>query len=338
MGAHKQQEADRERVLLVFNCHEAWVYQLAALGYELDIVVGLKGQYKSTWDEQMRPLPANSRPISLSDALRSKTDYYCIVVHNISDLLDVKLRSEARLMVIHSTLEGRALEEESNVQPQEMKEMLHKYLELVGGHAVAVSMLKGSSWGFTDDIVPFCADPGDYLPYSGQDTCGLRICNFLQSRKGILLWDFHKRAFEGLPIRIVGHNPGMPGVSAAQNWHHLKEMLQSHRFYIHTADPRLEDGYNMATVEAMAAGMPILGNKHPGSPVEHGVSGFLSDDADELRGFAQMLLEDRDMAIRMGRQARKAAIERFSPVGFKKSFLQSIETARRKRQNRILAV
>jgi glycosyltransferase involved in cell wall biosynthesis len=241
-------------------------------------------------------------------------------------------------MVIHSTLEGRALEEKSDVKPQEMKEMLHKYLELVGGHAVAVSMLKGNSWGFTDDIVPFCADPADYLPYSGQNACGLRICNFLQNRKGILLWDFQEKAFEGLPIRIVGHNPGMPGVSAAQNWHHLKELLQSHRFYIHTADPRLEDGCNMATVEAMAAGMPILGNKHPGSPVEHGVSGFLSDDADELRGFARVLLEDRDLAIRMGRQARKTAIECFSPAAFKKSFLQSIETARRKRENRIVAV
>jgi len=338
MGAHKQQEADREKALLVFNCHEAWVYQLAALGYELDIVVGLKGQYKSTWDDQMRPLPPNSRLISLSDALRSKTDYSCIIVHNISDLLDVRPRSEPRLMVIHSTLEGRALEEKSSVQPQEMKEMLHKYIELVGGHAVAVSMLKGSSWGFTDDIVPFCADPTDYLPYSGQDACGLRICNFLQSRKRILLWDFHEKAFEGLPIRIVGHNPGMPGVSAARNWGRLKELLQSHRFYIHTADPRLEDGCNMATVEAMAAGMPILGNKHPGSPVEHEVSGFLSDDADELRGFARMLLEDRDLAIRMGRQARKTAIERFSPVAFKKSFLRSIETARHKRENRIVAV
>jgi len=338
MGAHKQQEADREKALLVFNCHEAWVYQLAALGYELDIVVGLKGQYKSTWDDQMRPLPPNSRPISLSDALRSKTDYYCIIVHNISDLLDVKPRSEPRLMVIHSTLEGRALEEKSDVKPQEMKEMLHKYLELVGGHAVAVSMLKGNSWGFTDDIVPFCADPADYLPYSGQDACGLRICSFLQNRKRILLWDFHEKAFEGLPIRIVGHNPGMPGVSAARNWGQLKELLQSHRFYIHTADPRLEDGCNMATVEAMAAGMPILGNKHPGSPVEHGVSGFLSDDADELRGFARMLLEDRDLATRMGQQARKTAIECFSPAAFKKSFLQSIETARRKREDRIVAV
>ena len=49
----------------------------------------------------------------------------------------------------------------------------------------------------------------------------------------------------------------MPGVEAAKNWDNLKETLQSHRFYIHTADPRYEDGFNMATLEAMAAGIPF---------------------------------------------------------------------------------
>ena len=334
MSTHEQQEQDRKRTLLVFNCHEAWVSQLSVLGYQLDIIVGLKGQYTDSWDRQMRPIPPNSRLLSLSDALQSNTNYYCIIAHNITDLLDVKHRPEPRLMVIHSTLEGRALEERSDVQPENMKEMLHKYVELLGGHVVSVSMLKGASWGFTDDIVPFCVDPDDYPPYKGNEARGLRICNFVESRKRILLWDFQQKAFDTLAVRIVGHNPGLPGVSAARDWDHLKELLQSHRFYIHTADPQLEDGYNMATIEAMAAGMPILGNKHPGSPVEHGISGFLSNDPNELGKFARILLENRRLAIKMGQQARKTAIEKFSTADFKQAFLQSIETARRKRNSR----
>jgi len=317
-----------KKVLLVFNSHESWVYQLGVLGYGLDIIVGLKGQYKKTWDEQMRPLPANSRLVSLSEAQQSQTSYYCIITHNITDLLDVKLRPEPRLIVIHSTLHGRALEEKSTVEPEKMSQMLHKYLDMVGGHAVAVSMLKGKSWGFTEDLVTFGCEPADYPPYSGQEPCGLRICNFIENRKKILLWDFHKKAFDTIPVRIIGHNPNMPSVIASKNWDELKKMLQSHRFYIHTADPQLEDGYNMSTVEAMAAGLPILGNKHPGSPIEHGVSGFLSDDPNELRKYAEMLLEDRDLAVKMGRQARKRALEQFSMDKFKQGFLQSIETAR----------
>jgi len=323
-----------KKTLLVFNCHEAWVYQLGSLGYGLDIITALKGRYKESWDEQIRPIPRNCRLVTLSEAVQSPRSYYCIITHNIADLLDVKLLDGPRLIVIHSTIEGRTLEEQSDIAPEKMKEVLHKYLELVGGHAVAASMLKGKSWDFTDDIVPFCASPDAYLPYSGQKRIGLRICNFIESRKKILLWEFHKRAFDGIPVRLVGHNPSMPAVKASESWDDLKQILQSHRFYIHTADPRLEDGYNMATLEAMAAGLPVLGNKHPSSPIEHGVSGFVSDSPDELRKYAQMLLEDRDLAVRMGQEARKVIVEHFSLSKFKEAFLKSIETARLKYQSR----
>ena len=149
-----------------------------------------------------------------------------------------------------------------------------------------------------------------------------------------LRWDFHEEAFAGIPVTLVGHNPDMPGVEAALNWGHLKRILQSHRFYIHTADPRLESGYNMATAEAMAAGLPVLGNKHPTSPIRHSVNGFLSDNPAELRRYARILLEDPDLATLMGQQARKTVAERFSLTRFKHSFLRSIEIARRKAYTR----
>jgi len=331
---HNQEKRNNNKTLLVFNCHEAWVYQLGWLGYDLDIIIGLQGQYHLTWDERMRPVPPNSRLITLPEALKSQKRYYCIITHNITDLLDVKFRPEPRLIVIHSTIEGRTLEEKSKVEPENIKQLLRKYLELVGGHVVVGSMLKGESWGFMEDIVVAGVEPDEYLPYSGQKACGLRICNFINSRKKILLWDFHKKAFDEIPIQLVGHNPDISGVTAAQSWDHLKKMLQTHRFYVHTADPRLEDGYNMASIEAMTAGMPVIGNIHPTSPVEHGVSGFLSDDHEELRRYARMLLDDRNLAVRMGSEARKVASEHFSATKFKKAFFQSIETARHKWQNR----
>ena len=72
----KPQEHSHNKTLLVFNCHEVWVYQLGILGYNLDIIVGLKGRCKQTWDEQMRPVPPNSRLVTLAEALQSPTTYY----------------------------------------------------------------------------------------------------------------------------------------------------------------------------------------------------------------------------------------------------------------------
>ncbi|MHC4572574.1 MAG: glycosyltransferase [Planctomycetota bacterium] len=276
----------------------------------------------------MRPVPRDSRLVTLREAPESKRRYYCIITHNVTDLLDIKDRPEPRLIVLHSTIEGRIEQEKSNLNPETMRGMLHKYLELVNCHAVATCTCKGKSWGLTEEIVTFGIDADEYLTYSGEIACGLRICNFIESRKKILLWDFHKEAFAGIPLRLVGHNPGMPGVAAAETWAQLKRILQSHRFYIHTADPRFEAGYNMACVEAMAAGLPVPGNQHPTSPVKHGVNGFLSDDPKELRRYAVMLLENRDLAVCMARQARETAKKHFPMSKFKKSFLRSIEVAR----------
>jgi hypothetical protein len=319
-----------DKTLLVFNCHEPWVYQLGTLGYPLDIIVNLPGKYNRGWDERMRPVPAHARLITLPEALTSPKSYYCIITHNTTDLLDARSRPEPRLLVLHHTLEGRLQEEHVTIDPRKMVDLLHTYVDLFGVHVVATSMFKGESWGFTEDIVQFGIDVEDYSLCTGEEARGLRICNFISSRRQILLWDFHERAFAGLPVTLVGHNPDLPGVEAAQDWDHLKTILQSHRFYIHTADPRFEAGHNMAMAEAMAAGLPILGNCHPTSPIRHGITGFLSDDPAQLQRYARMLLEDKELALLMGRQARKTVAERFSLLRFKHAFLRSIEIARRK--------
>jgi hypothetical protein len=300
------------------------------LDYDLDIVVGLNGRYTETWDTHIRPLPANARLVSLNHAKTTDFAYHCIISHNITDLLDIRYRSEPRILILHLPIEARIVEERAKMTAEQARSVLHRYVSLVGVHVVAVSGFKGQSWGFTEDVVPFGIDPADYLPYTGQFPCGLRISNFIQSRRQFLLWDFHQKAFEGIPMMIVGHNPGMPKASPSEDWRHLKKMLSSYRFYVHTADPRLEDGYNMATIEAMAAGLPVLGNGHPTSPVQHGVSGFLSDDPQEVQRFARLLLADRQLATDMGRRAQKLVSERFSLAAFKDAFTRSIETARAK--------
>lgn len=319
--------ASGEQRLLVFNCHEAWVHQLSGMGCALDIIVGLKGRYTATWDERMRPLPVEARLVTLPEALASGIDYTCVIAHNITDLLDVRALDRPKIIVLHSTLEGRVESERATVDPRQAREVLARFLALTGGHAVAVSELKGRSWGLESDVVEFGVDPDAYPPHGGEEARGLRISNLIHQRRSILMLDLHEAAFAGLPMTLVGHNPDIPGVEAASSWSALKESLRSHRFYVHTADPRLEDGYNMATLEAMAAGLPVLGNLHPSSPIENGKSGFLSDDPARLREHALELLSDAPLAARMGAAARRTAIQRFHVRLFRAGFQRSIERA-----------
>jgi hypothetical protein len=314
--------------LLVFNCHEPWVYQLAGMPYELDVVVGLTGRDVPGWDARMRPLPGHARTIELEDAPAYGRQYTAVIAHNITDLLDARELDAPKILVLHATVEGRLESEGSRVPPRELRASLQRLLELTGTHPVAVSSLKGRSWELERDIVPCGVDPGAYLDYSGELAMGLRVCNHIDRRRSVLAADFADAAFGELPVRLIGHNPTRPGVHPARDWDDLKEMLRAHRFCVHTADPRFEDGYNMASLEAMAAGMPVLGNRHPTSPIEHGVSGFLSDDPRELRRFAELLLADRTLAIRMGQAARRTVIERFHVNRFRTRFKRSIELAR----------
>ncbi|MGE5294351.1 MAG: glycosyltransferase [Solirubrobacterales bacterium] len=323
---------NRKRRLLVFNCHEAWVHQLRFLDHDLDIICGLPGRYTQDWDIHIRPVPPRARLIRLEEALACGERYDCIIAHNPTDLLDIRTRTEPRLLMIHVSIQARIAEEHPSLSAEQAKEILHRYVTLCGAHVASVTYAKGKSWGFGGDVLPVAVDPNEYPLCTGETICGLRVANFILQRKTFLDWSFHERAFAGLPIRIVGHNPGLPGVAPSRDWDHLKDLLRTSRFYIHTANPDLEDGYNMAVTEAMAAGLPVLGNKHPTSIVEHGVSGFLSDDPAELRDYAQLLLADRNLALRMGRQARLTVQRRFSVEAFRSGMEKAIELAKKKRE------
>jgi hypothetical protein len=154
--------------LLVLNCHEAWVHQLAVLDAELDIVVDLPGRQRSGWDSQTRPLPSNARLTSLADALASRIRYDCVVNHNITDLLDTKAIAAPKLLVLHETLEGRMAQQDVNFDPRDMRATLNTYLASVGGHAIAISRMKARSWGVTHAIIQNSADPECYLPHTGK--------------------------------------------------------------------------------------------------------------------------------------------------------------------------
>lgn len=314
--------------LLVLNCHEAWVHQLGVLRAELDIVVGLPGRYTRTWDTRMRPLPAGARTVTLDAVGPGPWD--AVINHNITDLLDTKHLQAPKLLVLHDTLEGRMAQQGADFDPRDMRAMLNTYLASVGGHAVAISRSKAKSWGVTHMVVQNSADPDQYLDPVGDLACGIRVANHVTGKRVFLAWDFHEAALHDIPMRLVGHNPELPGVEPADDWDHLKRMLAAHRFMVHTADPRYEDGYNMAVLEGMAAGLPILTNRHPTSIVQHGVTGFSCETPDAMRAHARQLLDDPALARRLGDNARAYVARHFGPDRFRVEFTRALQEAKKK--------
>jgi hypothetical protein len=314
--------------LLVFNCHEGWIAQLDGLPYELDILVGLPGRVSKGWDAQARPIPSGARLVTLDDVRRAREPYDCIVLHSAADLLVAKGLRGARLLIAHNTLEGRMVEEPAAIEPDDLRAAIHGLLCQMGAHAVAISPLKARSWRLDEeDVLLPGIETSAFGPYRGTHAAGIRVANQVHLRQRILQWDLHVAAFRDLPITLVGHNPGILGAAPARSFAHLKDLLRVHRFYVHTADPALEDGYNLAMLEAMASGLPVVGNVHPSSPVRHGVEGFLSDDPHELSAHARRLLDDAPLAETMGRSARARVAECFGRARFADLFARAVQTA-----------
>lgn len=320
--------------LLVLNWHEAWVHQLGILGAELDIVSGLPGRTTREWDARVRPLPARTRTLQLHDAVTAPERYDCVISHSIADLLETRSIDAPKLLVLHDTLEGWMRQQRTAGDAREHRAALHGHLATVGGHAIAISRIKARSWGVTHTVVHDSADPSAYPPHIGDLACGIRLANHISAKRLSLAWDFHVEALDGLPMRIVGTNPDMPGVAPPDSWDHLKRMLASHRFLVHTADPRYDDGYNMGVLEGMAAGLPIVTNAHPTTLVLDGVTGFVASTPKAMRDRAEHLLRDEALAHRMGQQARAYVAREFSPERFRSDFLRAIQEAHRKWQRR----
>ncbi len=313
--------------LLVLNCHEGWIHQLDRLGARLDLVVDLPGRAVQGWDTRMRPVPRGARQLRLADALDpAEGPWDAVICHNITDLIDTATIASPKLLVIHETLEGRMAQQGADFPPDQMRAVLRAYLHRLGAHAVAVTELKGNSWHIPGIPLGHSADTADYYPPTYERAAGLRVANHIVSKQVFLAWEFHIRAFHGLPVTLVGHNPQL-GIEAATDWDALKRTFAEHRFYIHTADPRYEDAFNMSTCEAMAAGLALITNAHPGTPVTHGVDGFICETPEEARDAAILLLEDIDLARTMGAAARETARRLFSPESFESGIRAAIARA-----------
>jgi hypothetical protein len=312
--------------ILTFNCHEGYVHLLGKLGCDMDVVDGLPGRYTGRWDERMRPVPQRARLIAPAD-LAKGARYDAVIAHNVLDLLDARPIDAPKILVLHVSLNARAAEEPNAPAPEAMSRQVQQYLSLIGGIAVAVSESKRDSWRMPCEVVRPAVDANEWRGYEGTTATLLRVANQVNARRARFAWDAHEGIVQGLPFKLVGHNPDLPGSEPSHGWDHLRELYRTHRAYVHTADGALEDGYNLALLEAMATGMPAISTRAPGSPVVDGDNGFLDDDETALHEKARGLLADPGLALRMGARAREAVLDRFSVSAFVSGWQTAFEHA-----------
>jgi glycosyltransferase involved in cell wall biosynthesis len=146
--------------------------------------------------------------------------------------------------------------------------------------------------------------------YQGTLERGITVINGMQKRPRIAGYDLFLQARETLPLDAVGMQTEEFGGLGDVPYRDLHRRLSEYRLMF---SPIRYTSLPLAVIEGMTIGMPVVALATTELPtvIEHGVSGYVSCDLDELIQRMHGLLADPDEARRIGANAREVARERF---------------------------
>ncbi len=314
--------------VLAFNWHEPYLALLARVGF-----TWIVADWRRRWNAAYRPLPGNARLISDPEETRA------LVAGGGVDLVLCQTADDLAWLGPHPLpvvyLAHNSLDNEVRGQPagaaEALRERVRGRLERHGGRFVAISAMKRERWALDGAVIPPGIDPAEYGGYTGEVAAALTVGNLLPERAHMLGFAELRAALDGLPWRVVGTNPSL-GVREAESWDALRAAYRAHRLYAHATLWPWEDGYNLALLEAMATGMPAVTWANPTSPVREGLEGFAAEDPASFTHWVRRLLDDPDLARRLGARARTTVADRFPLEAFVERWRAVLEEAADRRR------
>lgn len=314
--------------ILSFNWHEPYLCLLAKTEHEFLIVEPeTSSDVIRRWDVKMRAIPDNVRLLSSLEAteILDRGEIDLAVAHNVKDMIWLREFSLPKIMVFHNRL---STEIALSRQAVGRDEYLHKLRPLLDDITpVFISESKRTDWGLQGRVILPGLDIGEYGGYSGEDACALRVGNLMRERDLMMGYESGQTILQGLPGKILGMNPSIADSRLSDGFQDLLEHYRNCRFYLNTTVDGAEDGYNLAMLEAMATGMPVISTANSTSPVVDGINGYVSADLSYLRECAERLLQDQVLAQRLGMQAKQTVRDKFSIQAYLKSWHTVIRDA-----------
>lgn len=146
--------------------------------------------------------------------------------------------------------------------------------------------------------------------YSGDVERGIVVANRLAARGRRLGADVVERVRAKVPLDLVGMEAEDAGGLGEVPPPDLPDFIGRYRFYFH---PVRYTSLGLSLLEAMAVGLPVVGlaTTELAAVVDDGVDGFVDTDVDRLVDVMHRLLDDVDLARRIGAAGRELARERF---------------------------
>lgn len=151
------------------------------------------------------------------------------------------------------------------------------------------------------------------IVWSGRIKKGIAAINDLQRPGvGLELWrDVSKK----VPIDLYGTNSERFGGRGFIKNDLLREKFANYRAYF---NPTTDSSLPMAVLEAMSVGLPVVTTATTELPkiIKNGFNGFISNDVNFLIAKMELLIKDKDLAKRLGENAKETVRKKFSMERF----------------------
>ncbi len=306
--------------ILTFNHHEPYLHLLSKTSHEFH-VVERKGSLDLSWNKQKRPVPQNVTLIAWDEVLRKKIEsgfYDVIVAHTVKNLLWLfPFFRTPIVFVIHISLQEYSLLQRINSFVKRYFLIFFKLTHRC--KVVSISKLRRDSWRIDAHIIKHCLDShmmsNNLTSVSSHKYDLLYVCNNLLERKDELGYGIINEIHKKIPVQIIGYNPGLPFSITPKNHDEFIRLFSQGRIYIYSIQLP-NDGYNLAMLEAMILGMPVVTIANPSSPIVHGFNGLVGHDTEEMVNHINYLLNNPKELKRMGHAAKKTVIDQFSEERF----------------------
>lgn len=280
--------------ILTHNIHSGYDFELAKTGHEFFSDSGSK-----PWDPAVRPAPANWHFIDSLEMM----EFDCILISHDWAMFEKFKAVKAPMIfnIIADCSEG--------IFPPEIEERCKSVAFLAREVA--------ERWTMKDPakkvVIEMGVDESPFLGHLGDTRGVLTVGHRIGQR-----WDKGHCPYVTvhcfIPLTLVGPgNEGLPGAIGTVPHEKLMDLYSHSRVYF---NPGPIIGISVA--EAMMAGLPVVAFRpiNLKDLIVDGINGYIVDTVDGAVMRINKLLDDPELAMRMGKAARKSAQEVFSTKRF----------------------
>lgn len=322
--------------ILTFNHHESFLTSIAKTGFDFD-VVEQKGSLNLSWNPASPLRPHNMNPVSFDDELKSrlKSGYYDVVLcHTIKNLIWMMPYKNSRyIFVAHIHLFQQSILEKLKAFVK--KFIFNRFSSSRPCKLIAVTRNKVHSWNVGGDVIvnvpsnikpansdsftPNATPPSESTVHpvifvSNQmekrgDEAGYKVIQFLSTK---------------IQMTVIGNNPGFPGGVIPDTYESFQCSFRKGLVYVFPVRPPYDE-FNLAMLEAMKLGMPVVCFQHPLSPIIHNVNGLVANSYDQMLRQLKFLVGNPGERKRLGEAAKITIAEHFSESVFVQSWIKAIQ-------------